>query len=63
MFLTGSRGPHGPDLPSPFGRKFQLLVQSDLLVVILSFSLAISALDMCTISNTLFGPATNKPKV
>ena len=23
-FLTGSRGPHGPDLPSPFARKFQL---------------------------------------
>ena len=26
-FLTDSRGPHGPDLPSPFGRKFQLSVQ------------------------------------
>ena len=23
-FFTGSRGPHGPDLPSPFGRKFQI---------------------------------------
>ena len=23
-FFTGSRGPHGPDLPSPFGLKFQL---------------------------------------
>ena len=22
-FLSGSRGPHGPDLPSPCGRKFQ----------------------------------------
>ena len=27
------------------------------------FSSAISALDMCTISNTLFGPARNKAKV
>ena len=26
-FPSGSRGPHGPDLPSPFGRKFQLSVQ------------------------------------
>ena len=26
-FLSGSRGPDGPDLPSPFGRKFQLSVQ------------------------------------
>ena len=24
MFFTGSRGPHGPDLQSPFGRKFQI---------------------------------------
>ena len=23
-FFTGSRGPHGPDLPSPFERKFQI---------------------------------------
>ena len=23
-FFTGSRGPHGPDLPSPFRRKFQI---------------------------------------
>ena len=23
-FFTGSRGPRGPDLPSPFGRKFQI---------------------------------------
>ena len=23
-FFNGSRGPHGPDLPSPFGRKFQI---------------------------------------
>ena len=23
-FFSGSRGPHGPDLPSPFGRKFQI---------------------------------------
>ena len=26
-FLTGSRGPHGRDLPSPFARKFQLSVE------------------------------------
>ena len=25
--LSGSRGPDGPDLPSPLGRKFQLSVQ------------------------------------
>ena len=25
--LSGSRGPDGPDLQSPFGRKFQLSVQ------------------------------------
>ena len=31
-FFTGSRGPHGPDLPSPFGRKFQIpsLLETDL---------------------------------
>ena len=23
-FLSGSRGPHGPDLPSPWGQTFQL---------------------------------------
>ena len=26
-FFTGSRGPHGPDLPSPFGRKFQIRIR------------------------------------
>ena len=24
LSFSGSRGPHGPGLPSPFGRKFQL---------------------------------------
>ena len=27
-FLTGSRGPHRPDLPSPFRQKFQLSVSA-----------------------------------
>ena len=27
LSFSGSRGSHGPDLPSPFGRKFQLSVR------------------------------------
>ena len=27
--FSGSRGPNGPDLLSPFGRQFQLSVQAD----------------------------------
>ena len=26
-FLSGRKDPHGPDLPSPFGRRFQFSVQ------------------------------------
>ena len=33
-FLSGSRGPHGPDLSSPFGRKFHFAL-SDLFAAIL----------------------------
>ena len=29
-FLFGSRGPDGPDLQSPFGRKFELSVEHSL---------------------------------
>ena len=27
--FSGSKGPHGPDLPSPFGRKFHFALQLD----------------------------------
>ena len=31
--FSGSRGPDGPDLPSPCGRKFQLSVQTPCLMI------------------------------
>ena len=39
-FFSGSRGPHGPDLPSPFGRKFHIA-----LIMQLKSSLQLSRLD------------------
>ena len=35
-FFTGSRGPHGPDLPSPFGRKFQISHYKDFVKILLT---------------------------
>ena len=37
--FSGSRGPDGPNLPSPFGRKFQLSVQQRSLHVLFQFFL------------------------